>query len=66
MTTPERPYRRLTLSRTDKMIGGVCGGIANYFNVDPTLVRVIAVVLALFGGGGIIAYLLAWLIMPKP
>jgi len=67
MTTPERPpYRRLTLSTDDKMIGGVCGGIAAYFNVDPTLVRVIAVVLALVGGGGIIAYLLAWLIMPKP
>jgi phage shock protein C len=66
MTTPERPYRRLTLSTTDKMIGGVCGGIAAYFNVDPTLIRLIAVVLALVGGGGIIAYLLAWLIMPKP
>ena len=66
MTTPERPYRRLTLSTDDKMIGGVCGGIASYFNVDPTLIRVIAVVLALVGGGGIIAYLLAWLIMPKP
>lgn len=66
MTTPERPYRRLTLSTSDKMIGGVCGGIAAYFNVDPTLVRLIAVVLALVGGGGILAYLLAWLIMPKP
>jgi phage shock protein C len=66
MTTPERPYRRLTLSTSDKMIGGFCGGIAAYFNVDPTLVRLIAVVLALVGGGGIIAYLLAWLIMPKP
>ena len=48
------------------MIGGVCGGIAAYFNVDPTLIRIIAVVLALVGGGGVIAYLLAWLIMPKP
>lgn len=66
MTTPERPYRRLTLSTSDKMIGGVCGGLAAYFNVDPTLVRIIAVVLALVGGGGILAYLLAWLIMPKP
>jgi phage shock protein C len=66
MTTPERPYRRLTLSTSDKMIGGVCGGIAAYFNVDPTLIRIIAVVLALVGGGGILAYLLAWIIMPKP
>ncbi|WP_420124597.1 PspC domain-containing protein [Nakamurella sp.] len=66
MTTPERPYRRLTLSTSDKMIGGVCGGIAAYFGIDPTLVRILAVVLALVAGGGILAYLLAWIIMPKP
>ncbi len=62
---PERPIRRLTLSSTDRKIAGVCGGIAEYFNIDPTLVRVIAVVLAFFGGGGILAYLAAWIIMPK-
>ena len=66
MTTPEHPYRRLTLSTSDKMIGGVCGGIAAYFGIDPTLVRILAVVLALVAGGGILAYLLAWIIMPKP
>ena len=65
MSNNPTPYRRLTLSSTDKMIGGVCGGIAHYFNIDPTLVRIIAVVLALIGGGGLIAYLLAWIIMPK-
>ena len=58
--------RRLTLSVTDKKIAGVCGGIAEYFGVDPTLVRVITVVLALLFGGGLLAYLLAWVIMPKP
>jgi phage shock protein C len=63
---PEKPVRRLTRSGSDKMIAGVCGGIAEYFNVDATLVRVITVVLALFFGGGFIAYLLAWIIMPKP
>lgn len=62
---PERPIRRLTLSSTDQKIAGVCGGIAEYFHIDPTLVRVIAVVLAFFGGGGILAYLAAWIIMPK-
>jgi phage shock protein C len=67
MTTPsERPYRRLTLSATDRKIAGVCGGIAEYFKIDPTLVRVITVALALLFGGGLIAYLLAWLIIPKP
>ena len=60
-----RPVRRLTLSARDKKIAGVCGGIAEYFGVDPTLVRVIAVIFALLFGGGVIAYLLAWWIMPK-
>ncbi len=64
--TPETPYRRLTLSATDRKIGGVCGGIAEYFGIDPTLVRVLTVVLALLFGGGVIAYLLAWIIMPNP
>ena len=61
-----RPVRRLTLSARDKKIAGVCGGIAEYFGVDATLVRVITVVLALCFGGGLLAYLLAWVIMPKP
>ena len=60
------PPRRLTLSVTDKKIAGVCGGIAEYFNIDPTLVRVLTVILALIFGGGFLAYLLAWVIMPKP
>jgi phage shock protein PspC (stress-responsive transcriptional regulator) len=64
--SPNSPVRRLTLSTTDKKIAGVCGGIAEYFNIDPTLVRVITVVLVLFFGGGLLAYLLAWIIMPKP
>jgi len=67
MTNPlERPYRRLTLSVTNKKIAGVCGGIAEYFGVDPTLVRLAAVVLALLGGSGLFIYLVAWIIMPKP
>ena len=64
--SPERPYRQLTLSSTDKKIAGVCGGIAEYFGIDPTLVRLIAVVLALLGGSGLLIYVVAWMIMPKP
>jgi phage shock protein C len=64
--SPERPYRRLTLSATDKKVAGVCGGIADYFGVDPTLVRLAAVVLALLGGSGLLIYIVAWIIMPKP
>ncbi|GAA2007111.1 PspC domain-containing protein [Nakamurella flavida] len=62
---PPAPYRRLTLSSSDRKIAGVCGGLAAYFHVDPTLVRIIAVVLAFVAGGGILAYLLAWIIIPK-
>ncbi len=67
MTDPqERPFRRLTLSATDKKLAGVCGGIAEYFHIDPTLVRLIAVVLAVLGGSGLLIYGIAWMIMPKP
>jgi len=48
------------------MFAGVCGGLAEYFGVDATLVRLIAVVLALLGGSGLIIYGVAWMIMPKP
>ncbi len=65
-TTPERPRRRLTLSATDKKIAGVCDGLAEYFNTDATLVRLIFVVLILLGGLGVIIYLIAWIIMPHP
>ncbi len=56
--------KRLYRSRTDKKIAGVAGGLAEYFNVDATLVRVILVLLAIFGGGSLLAYLLMWIIVP--
>ena len=57
--------KRLYRSRRDVMIEGVCGGIAEYFDVDPTIVRLIAVVLILGWGSGLLAYLIAVLIIPK-
>jgi phage shock protein C len=57
--------RKLYRSRTDRTIAGVCGGLASYFNVDPTLVRVLFVVLAVLGGSGVILYLALWLIVPN-
>lgn len=58
--------KRLYLSDNDRKIGGVCGGIAEYFKKDSTLVRVIFILLiVLSAGAGIIAYLLMWLIIPK-
>ena len=63
----EAETRRLTRSTTDRKIAGVCGGLAEYFNVDATLVRVIWAILTIIPGCivlGIVAYLVAWFIMP--
>ena len=57
--------KRLYLSDTDKKIGGVCGGIGEYFSVDPTLIRLLWVIFALMGGSGILAYIIAWAIIPQ-
>lgn len=58
--------KNLTRSRDNKWIGGVCGGIGHYTDVDPNLIRLAAVVLAILGFGTvIIAYLIAWLLMPQ-
>jgi phage shock protein PspC (stress-responsive transcriptional regulator) len=64
-TTAAAPPRRLYRTRDDRVIAGVCGGIARYFNIDPVLVRVGAVALALLGGAGLLAYLAAVLLIPK-
>ncbi len=47
------------------MISGVAAGVAEYFNVDPTIVRIIWAACVVFGGVGLLAYLIAWIIMPK-
>jgi phage shock protein C len=56
--------KRLYRSRTDMMLGGVCGGLAKYLDVDPTIVRLIFVLLLFIGGGGFWIYLVLWLITP--
>ncbi|MFK2904599.1 PspC domain-containing protein [Dyella ginsengisoli] len=57
--------KRLQRSSTNRSIAGVCGGIADYYGWDPTLVRVGWIVLTLLGGSGILLYLVMWLVMPK-
>ena len=57
--------KRLYKSNVNKMIAGVCGGIAEYFNVDPTIVRLAWVVFTCLGGSGIIAYIIAAIIIPQ-
>jgi phage shock protein PspC (stress-responsive transcriptional regulator) len=49
----------------DRKLGGVCGGVARHFDIDPTLVRVIFVVLAFFGGAGLLLYVALWLLLPE-
>lgn len=62
---PPQPPKKLTRSMTEKMIAGVCGGIANYLNIDPTLVRLVFVVLGLAGiMPGLLAYIIAWIVIP--
>lgn len=56
---------RLTRSETDKMIAGVCGGLAEYLNLDPVWVRLLFVLLIFASGIGIPIYLVLWVIMPK-
>ena len=61
--------RRLQRSTMDRKIAGVCGGLAEYFGVDSTLVRIAAVVLAIYPGAiicGVLVYLIAWFVMPAP
>ena len=59
------PRRRLTRSREDRVIAGVCGGFARYFNIDPVFTRIAAVALAFVGGAGLLLYLAALLLMPS-
>jgi len=56
--------KRLQRSRDEKLIAGVCGGIAEYFDVDPVIVRVAFVLFTLFGGAGVLLYIVLWVIMP--
>jgi phage shock protein C len=62
----EQSSKRLVRRTDNKMIGGVCAGVADYFGLDPTLVRVLTVVGAVLGlGSVVVAYLVAWAVMPS-
>ena len=63
-TEPESPRARLHKSATNKQIAGVCGGLAEYFNVDPTIVRLAAILLVLGWGSGLLAYIICALVLP--
>lgn len=58
--------KRLYRSRDDRMIAGVCGGLAEYFNVDPVIVRIIFFILLLPGGlPGLLPYIILWIVVPE-
>jgi phage shock protein C len=63
-TSPTSPPRHLTRSTTDKKIGGVAGGLAAHFGVDPLLVRIGFVVTTLFSGAGLLAYIAMLALVP--
>lgn len=56
---------KLMRSRADRKIAGVCAGFAEYFDLDVTVVRVVWLIVAFFGGGGVLAYVIAWIVMPE-
>ncbi len=60
MTSSSRIYR----SKNEYIIAGVCGGLAEHFNIDPTIVRIIFILLTLGGGSGILIYIILWLVLP--
>jgi phage shock protein PspC (stress-responsive transcriptional regulator) len=65
---PRVPGKRLLRSTTDRKIGGVCGGLAGYFGVDSTVMRLVAVILTIYPGAvicGVLAYVIGWLVIPS-
>ncbi len=60
-------HKKLYRSETNRWLLGICGGLGEYFDVDPTLIRVLFIVFALVFGGGLLLYLILWIIIPmKP
>jgi phage shock protein C len=57
--------KKLYKSENNKVIAGVCGGLGEYFGIDPVILRIIAIALIFFHGAGLLVYLIAWICMPK-
>lgn len=57
--------KKLYLSDSDKKVGGVCGGLGEYFGIDSTLLRILWVVFCFVGGSAILAYLICWFVIPR-
>jgi len=61
---PAAPVKRLMRSSTDKKVGGVCAGLADYFDLDPTLVRIVWLLAIFFAGTGFLIYIILWIALP--
>ena len=57
--------KRLYRSKTNSMIAGVCGGLGEYLDIDPTFIRLLWILFILAGGSGILAYIIAWIVIPQ-
>ena len=57
--------KKLYRSNKNKILGGVCGGLGEYFDIDPTLIRLLWVVVVLMGGSGVLIYIIFWIILPE-
>jgi len=64
MATIPGQQKLLRRSRTSRILGGVCGGLGNYFGVDPWLIRALFVIFAITMGAGLLLYVLLWIFMP--
>jgi phage shock protein C len=64
MSNDDKPYKKLYRSRHDKMIGGVCAGLADYFQMDATWMRLIFILFLLLGGSALLVYIVMWIIVP--
>lgn len=61
----DRKYRRVFRDTESRVLGGVCSGLAAYWNMDPILIRIVFIILVLLGGSGLLIYLILWLIIPE-
>ena len=63
--TDPKPPSKLYRSETNKVIAGVCGGLAEYFGIEAVIIRILLVAITLFGGSGLLLYIILWIVMPS-
>ena len=65
MPTKKETFKKIYRSETNRILAGVAGGLGEYFQIDPTLIRLIFVLLTVFGGGGVLVYIILWVLIPS-